>query len=178
MKRHLIFLGVILGILVPCAAQDKPMTVAVLDFVNINGEVSVLGRYFAEASINHLVKNPRFRVVERFQIEQIMAEQDFSSSDYVSEETASRLGRMLGAEAVVMGTLTKTGLHINVNMKFVDTNTGAILSTGKSRLSGSNYRKMYSQILSAATVHVGTQKDVESDLVMNEITAMLEGIDE
>jgi hypothetical protein len=113
-------------------------------------------------------------------MEQIMAEQDISSSDKVSEETAGLLGRMLGAEAVVLGTLTKTGLHIDVTMKLVDTNTGAILSTGKTQLRGSVYRKMYNEILSAAgsLASPGAKKAVVSDSVMNEITGMLENIDE
>lgn len=48
-----------------------------------------------------LMKVPSFTVVDRLEVERIMKEQQFSYSGMVDPATASRLGRLLGASAVL-----------------------------------------------------------------------------
>jgi TolB-like protein len=170
----------LVGIMMPCFAQNDVLTVAVLDFINIDGQVSSLGRYFAAESIQHLSKNPRYRVVERLQLDQIMEQQNLSVSDYVDEKTANRLGEILGAQAVVLGTLTKTSWNIVVNMKLIDTNTGAVLSTGSTTLTGSNYRRMYNEIIKnpITTDNENSIKNIKTDSVLEELQYLLDGIND
>lgn len=127
---------------------EEKMTVAVLDFLNVDGHQSVLGRYFAEQTGHYLTKRPNITLVERSQIDRLAAEFDFSASGYVSDNSAVALGGMLGASAVVLGTLIKVGRKIEVHMKTIDTRTGEILTSGSTELSGGKYLTMYNQLLS------------------------------
>jgi TolB-like protein len=130
------------------AAQGKGnITVAVLDFVNADGKQSALGRYFSEESVKYLVKKSKVKVVERAQINQIVSELEFHSTGYVSEESTVEIGGMLGADAIVVGTLTLMGRKIEVKMKVLDTRTAEILAIGSSELSGAKYIKMYNEIV-------------------------------
>ncbi|MHB9291478.1 hypothetical protein Holit_00555 [Hollandina sp. SP2] len=129
------------------STPEEKMTVAVLDFLNVDGSHSVLGRYFAEQTGHYLAKRPHVILVERTQINRLEEEFDFSASGYVSEDSAIALGGMLGASAVVLGTLIKVGRKIEVHMKTIDTRTGTVLTSGSTELSGGKYLTMYNQVL-------------------------------
>jgi TolB-like protein len=128
-------------------SNAEKMTVAVLDFLNVDGSQSVLGRYFAEQTGHYLAKRPQITLVERTQIDRLVGELDFSSSGYVSDVSAVELGSMLGASAVVLGTLIKVGRKVEVHMKTIDTRTGAVLSSGSTELAGGKYLTMYNELL-------------------------------
>jgi len=124
------------------------LVIAVMTFVNDNGKHSVLGRYFAEESINYLLKRPELRLVDRSYLYELEKEWDFSSSGLVSDMYVVEIGKMLGADALVVGSLTPLGRQrIAVNMRIIDARTGEILSAGRTELSGSQYTRMYNQII-------------------------------
>jgi TolB-like protein len=53
--------------------------------------------------ITYLVKTNKFDVVERSRMKDILTEQEFSESGYISPETAVKLGELIGADYFVMG---------------------------------------------------------------------------
>jgi len=53
-----------------------------------------------------LLRTGRFTVVDRSAVDQILREQEFSYSGVVDQATAVQLGRLLGAEAVMMVSIT------------------------------------------------------------------------
>ncbi|MDR2634146.1 MAG: hypothetical protein LBC51_11095 [Treponema sp.] len=139
--------GLFQGLTGSPSAEGEKLTVAVLDFLNVDGSQSVLGRYFAEQTGHYLAKRPQITLVERTQLDRLVGELDFSASGYVSDASAIELGSMLGASAVVLGTLIRVGRKIEVHMKTISTRTGAVLSSGSTELSGGKYLTMYSQLL-------------------------------
>jgi hypothetical protein len=48
---------------------EEKMTVAIMDFLNVDGSHSVLGRYFEEQTGHYLAKRPQVILVERTQID-------------------------------------------------------------------------------------------------------------
>ncbi len=66
----------------------------------------------SDVLINKLVTNGAYAVVERTQIEAVLNEQDFGSSGQVDTNTAAQIGRILGVEAVVIGTVTQFDLSV------------------------------------------------------------------
>ena len=125
---------------------NKNTTIAILDFVNIDGKKSVLGQYLAEQISNSLFQNSNLKIVERAQINRIIDEHNFNMSGFVDNETAAKIGYMLGATAVTIGTLTKVGNEISVNIKIIETESSLLLSSGATQISGSEYVEMYNQI--------------------------------
>jgi curli biogenesis system outer membrane secretion channel CsgG len=60
---------------------------------------------------NKLVQGGNFIVVERDRIQQILDEQDLGQSGRVDAATAAQIGRILGVDAVVVGSITRFNLE-------------------------------------------------------------------
>ncbi|HDP36907.1 MAG TPA: hypothetical protein ENN27_03415 [Candidatus Atribacteria bacterium] len=57
--------------------------------------------------INALIKTERFRVFERVKLDAILKEQDFQAySGRVDPSTAVKIGKMLGVDSIVTGSVT------------------------------------------------------------------------
>jgi curli biogenesis system outer membrane secretion channel CsgG len=97
--------------------QQKKI-VAVFDFTNaaVQGGVNStslqtsaadLGKGVSELLVSKLVQDGIVSVVERIAIDKILAEQNLSNSDRADPATAAKLGRLLGADGVVLGTIIR-----------------------------------------------------------------------
>jgi len=88
-------------------APDTRPTIAVLYFnataMVKRDEYAPLNKGIAELLITELAANPRIRVVEREQLQQILDEQNLGAGDRVDKETAVRLGKILGARYMITG---------------------------------------------------------------------------
>jgi curli biogenesis system outer membrane secretion channel CsgG len=99
----------------PVAAQSKPR-VAVLNFeyegVRAAAAAALktdqdVGAGVADILIQELVKGGHFAVVERNALDAVLKEQNFSNSDRADPATAARIGRVLGADAIIVGSVTQ-----------------------------------------------------------------------
>ena len=96
----------------PAAAQtDNRVTVAVLNFDMSNVRQWWSWHWDVSADMSGLVSEAlvgkgNFRVLERSQIQSILAEQDFGHSGRVDESQAVEIGRLLGARLLIFGTIT------------------------------------------------------------------------
>ena len=102
--------------------------VAVLPFGNISGDTSdnwlCLG--FAETMSGKLSRVPNLRVVERVYIGKILEEQHFQEGAVVNLESAVRIGNLLGAQKVIIGSFQHFGKLVKANAKLVDVETGQV----------------------------------------------------
>ncbi|MBM3747608.1 MAG: curli production assembly protein CsgG [Acidobacteria bacterium] len=109
--------GMLLILAVPAAAQQKKR-VAVLDFeygtvrsfvASIFGTDQDVGRGIADLIVEKLVQDGSYSVIERKALEKVLTEQNFSNSDRADSSTAARIGRVLGVDAIVIGSITQFG---------------------------------------------------------------------
>ena len=103
-------------------ANQKP-TVAVLDFESIGSEEH-LGKAVAEIMRTELVGTHQFRVVERAQINQAISEQKLQKSGMIDDQSAVELGKLLGADLIIIGSVVKIGTAYTINSRMIDTKTG------------------------------------------------------
>jgi curli biogenesis system outer membrane secretion channel CsgG len=86
---------------------DTRPTVAVMYFDNgalINhADYEPLGRGVADMLITELGTNPSIRVVERDQIQKLIAEVTLNASGHVDRDQAVRMGKILGAHHIILG---------------------------------------------------------------------------
>jgi TolB-like protein len=93
----------------PLRAQgsDQRATVAVLYFTNSalvrHEEFEPLSKGVTEMLITELAGSPSLQVVERDRLQSLLEEQDLARSGKVDQETAVRLGKLLGAQHLLMG---------------------------------------------------------------------------
>ncbi len=98
------------------------------------------GSRFADELSIQLGKLNRFDIVERQRITDLFEEQDLDPSR-VDQTTAVQLGEMLGAHAVVMGTVNdyRSG-RVSANVRLVTVETGEIAWQGGDDLNGFDAR--------------------------------------
>jgi curli biogenesis system outer membrane secretion channel CsgG len=105
----------------PAAAQAAPTRrprIAVLDFdygtvqSSTNGMFGSnvdVGKGITDLLITGLVKDGTFSIIERQALEKVMAEQNFSNSQRADSTSAAKLGKLLGVDAIIVGSITQFG---------------------------------------------------------------------
>jgi curli biogenesis system outer membrane secretion channel CsgG len=120
MSRIIRAVSILFLLAMTCAAQQAPQKkrVAVLDFdygtvrsyvTAIWGTDQDVGKGVADLLVQKLVQDGKYRVIERKQLDKILAEQNFSNSDRADPATAAKIGRVLGVDAIIVGSITKFG---------------------------------------------------------------------
>lgn len=104
-------------------------TIAVVDFTDVRGNKTELGRFLAEElSVALLSTGKGFRMVDRAHLSRIMEESRLGESGVVDPATAKELGRVAGVDLLVTGTLTALGDSVRLTVKVLDTETANILA--------------------------------------------------
>lgn len=103
-------------------------TVAVVDFVDLQGNVTELGRFIAEEFSVALVGSGKgFEVVERTQLKAILKEHKLVLTGAIDKATAKKLGQIVGADALITGTITPFGDSVRLAVKILGTDTGKVI---------------------------------------------------
>jgi tetratricopeptide (TPR) repeat protein len=107
--------------------------VAVLDFANMAKDpaVEALGPAIAETLTTKLHSLGVLDLVERDRLYRLLQEQKLHQTDLVDPSHAAHVGKLLGAERVVVGTYVMLDDNVRVTARFVDTATGAIVATSQ-----------------------------------------------
>ena len=121
MKRFLLAC-LMVAIAVPALAQaqgqPRKKRVAILDFEygTVRTHVAALfgsdvdvGKGIADLIVKHLVKDGTYSVIERKMLDKILAEQNFSTSDRANPASAAQIGKILGVDAIIVGSITQFG---------------------------------------------------------------------
>ncbi|MGB8700421.1 MAG: CsgG/HfaB family protein, partial [Thermosynechococcaceae cyanobacterium] len=78
---------------------------------------------------NQLVKEERFILIERSKIDAVIAEQNLGASGRIEPTTAAQIGRILGVDAVLIGSVTK----FDVENKSKGFSLGSMFGSGNSK---------------------------------------------
>ncbi len=112
-----------------------------------------LGSGVADIFIAEAYESQQFRITERAEIDKVLFEQDLAQSGRVNPATAAAVGRIEGAEMLVLGSVSEFGVQttggggrvlgmfggaaetvtarVAVEIRFVDTNTAEIMAIGR-----------------------------------------------
>jgi curli biogenesis system outer membrane secretion channel CsgG len=102
----------------PAAPQGRKKRVAVFDFdyATVHAGVSALfgqdvdvGKGITDLLVTDLVKDGSYSVIERKALDKIMKEQNFSNSDRADPNSAAKIGKLLGVDAIIVGSITQFG---------------------------------------------------------------------
>jgi TolB-like protein len=114
----------------------KGSKVAVTELVDLEGNVSSLGKFIAEELITELtvLNGKEITVIERRLMMKILEEQNLSVSELIAPSAIKNVGKLLGAGAIVTGTITELGDEVRVNARIVSTKTGEIESAARATI--------------------------------------------
>ncbi len=106
-------------------------SIAVLDFANLQKDSPYehLQVGIAEAFTTSFVRSKRFRVVERTQLEKIQTELQLNQTAAIDPATAQRVGKLIGAQYLVLGSFQVFGGKIRINARLLRVETGEIVQT-------------------------------------------------
>lgn len=104
----------------------QPLTVAVLDFEAGEDLGRDLGKEIAALLTVHLAGNPGLWMVERAELDRLLAEQAFGAGGFADAATAARVGQMTGAKVLVTGRALRTGKELLLVAKVIGTETGRV----------------------------------------------------
>ena len=117
MKRGIFVVSALLlsAVLSP-GQQKKRVAVMNFDYATVQGSVSAIfginqdvGRGIADLLVDKLVNDGTYSVIERKMLDTILAEQNFSNSDRADPNSAAKIGKILGVDAIIIGSITQFG---------------------------------------------------------------------
>jgi len=133
--------------------------IAVLDFKSLLAPEQ-LGIAVAEILRTELGAIGNHTVIERGMLKQLLEEQAFQSSGTVDSETAVKIGKLVGANMVVAGSIIKTGDVYTINSRFIEVETG-IVKIGKN-IRGQGENQISNMVHQLAFMIAGKTDTVET----------------
>lgn len=116
MKRYF---GLILGFVLVCSmahAQKKRVAVMNFDYATVQSGVQAIfgtnqdiGKGIADLLVDKLVADGVYSVIERKALDKVLAEQNFSNSDRADSTSAAKIAKILGVDAIIIGSITQFG---------------------------------------------------------------------
>lgn len=100
--------------------------IAIKDFEVILGRNQQVAKYVQEDVTTALVNSGQFNVVERLKLQSVLDEFKLAQAGLIDPAGAKRIGKLLGADIILTGTLAATGDEWNVNLRLINTETGLI----------------------------------------------------
>ncbi len=112
------------------------------------------GRGVSDIVVNQLVESGQYRVIERSRIDTVLNEQNLGASGRVDTSTAAEIGRLLGVELVMVGSITQFDLQdrntgfgfagfgfgnqtkkalVTISTRLINTTTGEILMSAEGK---------------------------------------------
>lgn len=103
-------------------------TIAVVDFTDLQGNVTELGRFIAEEfSVALASAGKGFELVDRTHLKSIAQEHKLSITGVIDPKTARELGKIVGVEALLTGVITPFKDSVRLSIKILETNTAKII---------------------------------------------------
>ena len=133
--------------------------VAVLDFTDLQGGSSELGKYIAEQLTVNLVMGKRdFSVLDRANLKSILAEHKLTATGLIDPENAKKLGMFAGVDALILGTIIPKGQNTSINAKIITTDTAEIVGAGRAEF-----------VTDSTVQQLATRPATESNVVSNTV---------
>ena len=68
-----------------------------------------VGKGITDLLVKYLVQDGTYSVIERQALDKIVSEQNFSNSDRANPNSAAKIGKLLGVDAIIVGAVTQFG---------------------------------------------------------------------
>ncbi|MGQ9571352.1 MAG: FlgO family outer membrane protein [Thermodesulfovibrionales bacterium] len=109
-------------------AKAGKRSVAVVDFTDLQGNVTELGRFIAEEfSVALFGTGGVFEVIDRTHLKSILQEHKLALTGLIDPSTARKLGQIAGVHTIITGTITPFGDCVRLSAKVLDTETARVI---------------------------------------------------
>ncbi len=107
--------------------------IAVLPFSGAGKEeLSKDGAVISERITTKLIQQKKFEIIERALLDKVTSELKLQTSDIMDKESTKKLGKILGAEVMILGTVHESSPYqVEVNARLIQTETAIALAASK-----------------------------------------------
>jgi TolB-like protein len=110
-------------------ASAGKKAIAVVDFTDLQGNPTDLGRFLSEEFSVAMAKTHKgFQVIDRAHLKAIIAEYKLGSSGLINPATVQKIGQITGADALLTGSMTPFSERVRVAVKVLATDTANIIT--------------------------------------------------
>lgn len=125
------------------------LTLAVLPFLG-KGDARGFVEAGTDRMVTQLVALRRFKVIERAKLDEVLQEQKLQVSGVVDDRTAVDVGRVAGADAIVVGSISVVGRTTTVGARVIDTQTSEVLVARSTRAENASLEEVEKLVESVA----------------------------
>lgn len=110
--------------------------IAVVEFSDLNGNIRALGQFISEELITELflISPGQFEVVERSQLMKVLDEQELTMSGLLDATAINSVGKILGIDAIVTGSITDLGEKVKINARMIGVDTAKIFAVARASI--------------------------------------------
>lgn len=133
MKTLFYLTALILLLITHSLLATPPVTLAILDFQNTSNleELNYLEKAIPQLLITNLMVSKKITLIERSQLEKLIEEHQLNQSGVIDEKTATRIGKLSGANHLLLGTIFKSNEQIRIDARILETESGRIIFAEK-----------------------------------------------
>lgn len=118
-----------------CVAAEEKTSIAVID-LEPQGISQVEAAAITDRISHELFQTGKFTVLERSKIEAMFEEMGLSQSGCTDAECIMELGKMLSAQQIVVGSVSKVGQTYSISLRMVSVETGKLMTTATEDIRG------------------------------------------
>jgi len=89
---------------------------------------------FIANELEYLMVNQGFTIIDRSQLDRIRREQNFQLSGDIDDETAVSIGKIVGADIIITGSVTGTDSTRRLRLRALNTQTAQVMAVASERL--------------------------------------------
>jgi len=108
------------------AAGDRHLAVAVFNLETDGPELKPMGKEVTDLLMAGLSASPDLILVERQRLDEVLSELELGISGTVDPDSAARIGRLVGAKALVTGRVFRSGDDVVAIARAIGTETGRV----------------------------------------------------
>jgi len=133
MKNKKILISLL--IFITCALAQPLVNIAILELEGKNvpqTEASIL----SDKLRVELYKTNKFKIIERGQMDEILAEQGFQQTGCFSDECIVEVGRLIGVEQIIAGSIGKVGDIYFISIRLISITEGTVINNVEEMVEG------------------------------------------
>ena len=117
--------------IIESVSDIQKKVVAITDFTDLEGNITTLGRFFAEEITITLVQSTKqINVIDRLQLSKLLIDRHISNQGIIDPALAKQIAQVSGAEVIITGSVYPVANSVYLSVKIIDVNSAKIYAAG------------------------------------------------